>query len=142
MNTSRTSTLAMAGREMPVCTSVMAVNGIKRGAAGVFCVPLSIRCEAVAVMPDAVDGGADGDPKGAGVLTTRTRYSRKRHRQTPYFCHRVLTTSVYNSHFCVSSSSNRRQTAVNTADSMISGGESVIMCAPGAITTHFSNIDL
>jgi hypothetical protein len=26
-----------------------------------------------------------GDPKGAGVLTTRTRYSRKEYRQTYVF---------------------------------------------------------
>jgi hypothetical protein len=26
-----------------------------------------------------------GDPKGAGVLTTRTRYSRKEYRQTNVF---------------------------------------------------------
>ena len=40
-----------------------------------MCVPYSMR-GVVCVM---------GDPKGAGVLTTRTRYSRKEYRQTNVF---------------------------------------------------------
>ena len=32
-----------------------------------------------------------GDPKGAGVLTTSQRYSRKEHRQTHVFCSSSLT---------------------------------------------------
>jgi len=30
-------------------------------------------------------GAMRGDPKGAGVLTTRKRYSREKHRQTDAF---------------------------------------------------------
>lgn len=50
----------------------------QRGIVEASCVPFSMRDE----VCDAV---CDGDLKGVGVLTTRTRYSRKRHRQTPCF---------------------------------------------------------
>ncbi len=38
------------------------------------------------VLAGALAGVRRGDPKGAGVLTTATRYSREAYRQRPAFC--------------------------------------------------------
>ena len=40
--------------------------------------------------------GGDGDPKGTGVLTTRTRYSREMYRHKFMFDPGVLTTRKSN----------------------------------------------
>ena len=101
-------------------------------------------------------GGSD--PKGVGVLTTRRRYSREVHGHSRKFVGGAYTTSLSNilSHttkssvfvmrgclngvFLISNPSNRQQTALNTADILISGGFLDFYSAPGVLTTLFSNM--
>ena len=65
---------------MHICPSVTCDAAREEGNGLVLatCVPFSVPCA-------MGDGGAVCDPKGAGVLTTRTRYSRKEYRQTHVF---------------------------------------------------------
>lgn len=50
--------------------------------------------EMAVCAPDVMGDGGDGcDPKGAVVLTTSTRYSRKRHTYTPFILRRSHSAS-------------------------------------------------
>ena len=84
MNRDNTLVRIMNGREIHPCTLDRGTEGMKTAFGGGLCVPYTI-CE---WMPEAVDGVALCDPKGAGVSTTSQRYSRKEYRQT--FSFRVL----------------------------------------------------
>ena len=84
MNRDNTLVRIMNGREIHPCTLDRGTEGMKTAFGGGLCVPYTI-CE---WMPEAVDGVALCDPKGAGVSTTSQRYSRKEYRQTSSF--RVL----------------------------------------------------
>ena len=81
MNRDNTLVRIMNGREIHPCTLDRGTEGMKTAFDGGLCVPYAI-CE---WMPEAVDGVALCDPKGAGVSTTSQRYSRKEYRQTDVF---------------------------------------------------------
>lgn len=66
----------------------MACNGYVRTSSHVL--------PACGLMGDVGASGVGcGDPKGAGVLTTRTRYSRKIHRHIPSILHCADSASSY-----------------------------------------------
>ena len=83
--------------------------GVKRRQGGDVCASSRL-----VVRGDMMDDGGDGcDPKGVGVLTTSTRYSRKRHIHTPSILHRAHSASI---------------------------PLSFLLCTPGVLGTLLSNI--
>lgn len=67
-------------------SSALTIHYAAREAANSLILAMRRPCLMPCVMADAVcDAVWKGDPKGAGVLTTSQRYSRKTHRQTPSF---------------------------------------------------------
>ena len=72
-------------------TTSLGLDLCDRGREKAVCVPYFMRCATGGGVLPAV---CDGDPKGGGGMTTRTRYSRKRHTYTPSFHPHALTTPL------------------------------------------------
>ena len=72
-------------------TTSLGLDLCDRGREKAVCVPYSMRCATGVRVLSAV---CDGDPKGGGGITTRARYSRKRHTYTPSFHPLSLTTPL------------------------------------------------
>ena len=89
--------------------------------------------------PDVMGDGGDGcDPKGAGVLTTSTRYSRKRHTYTPSIPLRSPSASIL-----LPDSSAPRSIAVCYLPFFANSCHaSKFYHTPGALGTLFSNINV
>ena len=121
---------AITGRYQSSGRAMALQTGVAGCFAGVSCVPFPMY-DVMRVMMWKVE---EGRPQGGGGVDHPNKVQQINTQTDKHHSH-----SLY-SQFPLSNRSNRRQTALNTADVLISGGFLDFYSAPGVLTTLKSNM--